>query len=66
MREGMPAMTGFPSYNIAFDEEIGHFDYCTRVTVPAGTCNGGLEGAPATRKRPTPTTWPASPHPPPC
>jgi hypothetical protein len=34
------------SYNIAFDEEIGHFDYCTRVTVPTGTCNGGLEGAP--------------------
>ncbi len=34
------------SYNIAFDEEIGHFDYCTRVTIPTGTCNGGLEGAP--------------------
>lgn len=34
------------SYNIAFDEEIGHFDYCTRVTIPTATCNGGLEGAP--------------------
>jgi hypothetical protein len=33
------------SYNIAFDEEIGHFDYCTRIAVPTGTCNGGLEGA---------------------
>jgi hypothetical protein len=31
------------SYNIAFDEEIGHFDYCTRVNVPNFTCNG-LEG----------------------
>jgi hypothetical protein len=32
------------SYNIAFDEEIGHFDYCTSVTA-SGTCDG-LEGAP--------------------
>ena len=31
------------SYNIAFDQEIGHFDYCTRVNVPNFTCNG-LEG----------------------
>jgi hypothetical protein len=34
------------SYNVAFDEEIGHFDYCTRVTAATATCNGGLEGAP--------------------
>jgi hypothetical protein len=32
------------SYNIAFDEEIGHFDYCTAVS-NTGTCTG-LEGAP--------------------
>jgi hypothetical protein len=32
------------SYNIAFDEEIGHFDYCTAVST-SGTCTG-LEGAP--------------------
>jgi hypothetical protein len=32
------------SYNIAFDEEIGHFDYCTAVSA-SGTCTG-LEGAP--------------------
>ena len=32
------------SYNIAFDEEIGHFDYCTAVDT-SGNCTG-LEGAP--------------------
>ena len=32
------------SYNVAFDEEIGHFDYCTAVS-STGTCTG-LEGAP--------------------
>jgi hypothetical protein len=32
------------SYNIAFDEEIGHFDYCTAVSARGG-CTG-LEGAP--------------------
>jgi len=32
------------SYNVAFDEEIGHFDYCTAVS-DAGTCTG-LEGPP--------------------
>jgi hypothetical protein len=32
------------SYNIAFDEEIGHFDYCTAVNA-SGNCTG-LEGAP--------------------
>ncbi len=34
------------SYNIAFDEEIGHFDYCTKVNPGLGTCSkAGLEGA---------------------
>ena len=28
------------SYNIAFDDEIGHFDYCTRVTTAGGACAG--------------------------
>jgi hypothetical protein len=32
------------SYNVAFSEEIGHFDYCTAVD-PNGNCTG-LEGAP--------------------
>jgi hypothetical protein len=32
------------SYNIAFDEEIGHFDYCTAVATN-GSCTG-QEGAP--------------------
>ncbi len=36
------------SYNIAFDEEIGHFDYCTAPTA-AGNCTG-LEGAPGDRE----------------
>ncbi len=32
------------SYNVAFDEEIGHFDYCTAMDANAN-CTG-LEGAP--------------------
>jgi hypothetical protein len=32
------------SYNIAYDEEIGHFDYCTAINA-SGSCTG-LEGAP--------------------
>ena len=35
------------SYNIAFDEEIGHFDYCTAVTSTLG-CSG-QEGIPGDR-----------------
>jgi hypothetical protein len=31
------------SYNIAFSDEIGHFDLCTAVTGPGGNCTG-LEG----------------------
>jgi hypothetical protein len=33
------------SYNIAYDEEIGHFDYCSAVDPATGNCTG-LEGAP--------------------
>jgi hypothetical protein len=37
------------SYNIAFDDEIGHFDYCSKVTEPFASCTGteGTHGAPA-------------------
>jgi hypothetical protein len=31
------------SYNVAFSDEIGHFDFCTKVSGPNGTCTG-LEG----------------------
>jgi hypothetical protein len=33
------------SYNIAFDEETGHFDYCTAVDTSTGACTG-QEGIP--------------------
>lgn len=33
------------SYNIAYDEEIGHFDYCSAVDPATGNCTG-VEGAP--------------------
>ncbi len=38
------------SYNIAFDEEIGHFDYCSGVSVRFGTCSG-LEGVKGDQER---------------
>jgi hypothetical protein len=38
------------SYNVAFDEEIGHFDYCSHVVVPVGGCTG-LEGAPGDQEQ---------------
>jgi hypothetical protein len=28
------------SYNVAFDEETGHFDYCTTVSTTTGACTG--------------------------
>jgi len=28
------------SYNIAFDDEIGHFDYCSRISSSTGSCVG--------------------------
>ncbi len=31
------------SYNIAFSDEIGHFDFCTTISAPGGHCTG-LEG----------------------
>jgi hypothetical protein len=34
------------SYNIAYDDEIGHFDYCTRIDQEGGSCTGreGVKG----------------------
>lgn len=34
------------SYNVAYDDEIGHFDYCTEVKQDGGPCTGreGVEG----------------------
>jgi hypothetical protein len=37
------------SYNIAFDSEIGHWDFCTKVT-SSGTCSG-QEGIPGDREK---------------
>jgi hypothetical protein len=33
------------TYNIAFSDEIGHFDFCTHISVASGSCDG-QEGAP--------------------
>jgi hypothetical protein len=33
------------SYNIAFADEIGHFDFCTHIDATTGSCDG-LEGSP--------------------
>ncbi len=37
------------SYNIAFAEEIGHWDFCTSIDPKTATCNG-LEGIPRDRE----------------
>jgi hypothetical protein len=39
------------TYNIAFDTEIGHFDYCSNPTAGGG-CSG-VEGRPGTNQEPT-------------
>jgi hypothetical protein len=33
------------TYNVAFSDEIGHFDFCTSINANTGSCNG-LEGVP--------------------
>src|SRR5581483_12478948 len=36
------------SYNVAYSDEIGHFDLCSAITGPGGSCNGvegGFDGA---------------------
>jgi hypothetical protein len=35
--------------NVAFSDEIGHFDFCTQVDTATGTCTG-LEGSPGNQK----------------
>jgi hypothetical protein len=37
------------SYNIAFTEEIGHWDFCTHIDPKTSSCNG-LEGIPGDRE----------------
>jgi hypothetical protein len=38
------------SYNIAYDDEIGHFDYCTQIDKEGGKCVGD-EGVPGDREQ---------------
>ncbi|MFL5653706.1 MAG: hypothetical protein ACJ8CB_05965 [Ktedonobacteraceae bacterium] len=38
------------SYNIAFSDEIGHFDWCTAISAPGGKCTG-LEGMKGDQER---------------
>ena len=33
------------TYNVAFSDEIGHFDFCTHISANTGSCDG-LEGIP--------------------
>jgi hypothetical protein len=35
------------SYNVAFSDEIGHFDFCTHINANTGSCDGreGIPGA---------------------
>jgi hypothetical protein len=33
------------TYNVAFSDEIGHFDFCTTINADTGSCSG-LEGVP--------------------
>ena len=36
------------SYNVAFSDEIGHFDFCTHISATTGSCDGqeGIPGDP--------------------
>lgn len=47
------------SDNIAYSEEIGHFDMCTVISAPGGVCTG-KEGRGTTASRPTAMTTHAS------
>lgn len=55
------------SGNVAFSDEIGHFDFCSKVDTTTGTAPES-KAHPATTNRPTRTTSPASRprHPPSC
>ena len=37
------------SYNVAFSDEIGHFDFCTHISANTGSCDG-QEGIPGGRE----------------
>lgn len=37
------------TYNVAYSDETGHFDYCSKVNTATGTCTG-LEGAPGAQE----------------
>jgi hypothetical protein len=37
------------SYNVAFSDEIGHFDFCTAINANTGSCSG-QEGVPGDRE----------------
>jgi hypothetical protein len=37
------------SYNIAYSDEIGHFDFCTHIDANTGSCNG-KEGVPGDKE----------------
>jgi hypothetical protein len=38
------------SYNVAFSDEIGHFDFCTAINANTGSCSG-QEGIPGDQER---------------
>jgi hypothetical protein len=40
------------TYNVAFDAEIGHFDYCSKVPTTLGSC-AGMEGGFTTGRHPS-------------
>ena len=48
------------TYNVAFSDEIGHFDYCSAVNSSLGCNPGGPKGWARTRSRRMPTTSSAS------
>jgi hypothetical protein len=51
------------SYNVAYSDEIGHFELCTSITGPGGNCNGsegGFDGAPEAADGDDVGCWPAS------
>ncbi len=48
------------SYNIAFSDEIGHFEYCANVSTPGGGCTSGGGAGDASPDADDPPCYPAS------
>ena len=51
------------SYNVAYSDEIGHFDLCDTITGPGGNCTGnegGFDGAPEATDGDDTGCWPAN------